>query len=117
MLHLDIVRVLELREIQDPLRFLVKAGFNYHTANRLIKNQITKLSKEHLEQLCLLLMCTPDDFYNWTPDKSVRNATKQPLYKLSGRKRVGSIMPQIHALSQDKLHELRKYIDKLSEDE
>jgi hypothetical protein len=112
MLTLDLNRLLEHREIQNPRAFLVKSGFTYHKAGHLLKNQIGGL--RHLELLCLALNCTPNELFSWTPDKDVRSPKKQALSKLMDHKRNGRLLPKIKELPEDKLEELHRFIDKLS---
>lgn len=116
MLKFDINSLMESREVQNPLNFMVKAGFNYHTARRLLNNETTHISNRHLEKLCLELNCTPDDLYTWVPGKSTKATGKIALSKLTNRNRKGSILPKVKTLPQEKLDELRKYIDKLAEE-
>ena len=112
MLNLDINHLLELREIENPRKFLVKNGFTYSAAGRLLKNEIA--GTRNIEKLCLVLNCTPDDLFNWTSDKGMKNSKNVALSKLAGRKSIGRIVPKLKGLSENKLEELHQFIDKLS---
>jgi len=112
MLTLDLQRLMELREIQNPRGFLVKAGFTYHAAGRLLKSELAEL--RYIEKLCVALNCTPDDLFGWVPDKGMRHAKGHALEKLAGRKRKGSIVPKLKNLPEDKLEQLHQFIDKLT---
>ncbi len=114
MLTLDLARFIETKEIQNPLRFLTKAGFTYHTAGRLLRNQITKLDYGHLEQLCLLFNCTPNDLLSWTPASSLKGSDKIALSKLAGRKRKGTLVSKLIQLPEDKIDQLNQMLDKLA---
>ncbi|MFZ1805630.1 MAG: helix-turn-helix transcriptional regulator [Cyclobacteriaceae bacterium] len=116
MLKFELQSLMESREVQDSLSFLVKAGFNYHTAHRLLRTNSRSIRMDHVEQLCIALNCTPDDLLVWEAPKSMSNLSKHPLKKLTNRQRKGSILPKIKSLPQDKLDELRQYIDKLAEE-
>lgn len=116
MLRFELESLLESREVHQPLHFLVKAGFNYHTAHRLLNIESRSIRMDHVEKLCLVLNCTPDDLLVWDAPKSMGNLGNHPLKKLTNRQRKGSILPKIKSLPQDKLDELRLYIDKLSEE-
>lgn len=115
MLTLDIFRILESREIQNPLHFLHKNGFNYHTSRRLLSQHFAGISYRNLEKLCLLLNCTPDDLFSWSPDNNSVQ-TKPALKKLSGRQRKGSILNKLKQLPEDKLEQIRQFVDKVSEE-
>ena len=116
MLRFELQSLMESREVHQPLNFLVKAGFNYHTAHRLLNTNPRSIRMDHVEQLCIALNCTPDDLLVWDAPKSMGNLSKHALKKLTNRQRKGSILPKIKSLPQDKLDELRLYIDKLSEE-
>lgn len=114
MITLDLTRFMETKGIQYPLQFLIQAGFTYHTANRLLRNQIIKLNYKHLEKLCLIFNCTPNDLLSWTPPASLNGAEKLMLYKLSGRKRKGSLVSKLIQLPEDKIDQLSQMLDKLA---
>ncbi len=114
MLTLDLARFIETRGIQNPLQFLTKAGFTYHTAGRLLRNQIAKLDYKHLEKLCLLFNCTPNDLISWTPTSSAKLSDKVALSRLAGRKRKGNIVSKLIQLPEDKIDQLRQMLDKLA---
>lgn len=116
MLRFELQSLMESREVHQPLSFLVKAGFNYHTAHRLLRSNTRSVRMDHVEQLCIALNCTPDDLLAWEAPRTMGNLSKHPLKKLTNRQRKGSILPKIKSLPQDKLDELRQYFDKLSED-
>lgn len=115
MLNLDLNRHMENRDIQEPRRFLVDSGFSYHTAGRLLKNQLPGL--RNLEKLCVVLNCTPNDLLNWTPDRNQKYPKNLELNKLSGRKSNGRITSKLRDLPQDKLALLHEFVNKLTDSE
>ena len=114
MLKLDLARVMETKGIQNPLRFLTKAGFTYHTAGRMLRNQITKLDYGYLENLCILFNCTPNDLLSWTPASSLKGSDKIALSKLAGRKHKGNLVSKLIQLPEDKIDQLNQMLDKLA---
>jgi DNA-binding Xre family transcriptional regulator len=114
MITLDLSRLMETKGIQNPLQFLIQAGFTYHTAGRLIRNQIIKLDYKHLEKLCLIFNCTPNDLLSWTPPASLKGSDKLALSKLAGRKRKGSLVSKLIQLPEDKIDQLNQMLDKLA---
>lgn len=115
MLNLDLNRILEHRDIQNPRNFLVKAGFTYHAAGRLLKNQLP--GTRYIEMLCIALNCTPDDLFNWTPGKEVKSPKKLALSKLAGRKSNGRITTKLMNLPEHKIEELHQFLNKLTSSE
>jgi len=68
MLVFDIKRVLAMRGIDEPYRWLVRNGFVPQTATTWTKYRIGYVKPEHIEKLCLLLNCTPNDLFQWRED-------------------------------------------------
>jgi DNA-binding Xre family transcriptional regulator len=69
MLKLNLVRLFKIRGITKPNAFLSKLGINYVTASNIINGKVTSLKFSHTEKLCKALKCTPNDLYEWVPDK------------------------------------------------
>ena len=65
MLTFNLKRVFALRGITDPIPFMIEAGIIRQTANNLFKQQTSIVKIEHLDVLCRLLNCTPNDFFEW----------------------------------------------------
>ncbi len=65
MLNFNPGRVLALRGIENPAAFMCKQGINRQTVNNLLKQQTSVVKIEHIEMLCRLLNCTPNDLFEW----------------------------------------------------
>jgi DNA-binding Xre family transcriptional regulator len=113
MLSLAIKSLMEKRGIENPNQFLVKSGFNYYTASRVLNNVKGSVSFKHLEMLCIALHCSVEDLILWTPPKGMKNEDKHPLAKLKARKQKGNISSALKDLPPDKLDVVREYIEKL----
>ena len=68
MLTFEIKRILKTRGIDEPYRWLVKNGFVPQTVNSWLKYELGYIKPDHLERLCLLLNCTPNDLFDWRED-------------------------------------------------
>lgn len=117
MMKLDLARILQAKEIANPLQFLKKSGINYHTAYRLLNDTVDSISYKHMEKLCLILNCTPNDLLAWIPPDHVDKPEQYNLSKLSGRKAKPSMMGIIKNLPEDKLHELHEFALRLNKSE
>ncbi len=115
MLTFDLARLLESKEILNPLQFLMKSGFTRHTAHRLLRHRVDSISYRNLETLCLALNCTPNDLFSWVPASDSVNE-KTALQKLTGRTRKGSFIGKLKSMPEDKLDQLRQFVDKLATD-
>jgi len=113
MIGLDLVRLMESKEIQNPAKYLVQAGFTYHVANKLLKGQVAKLNYDYLEKLCLLLNCTPNELMYWKPGAGIKATDKIALSKLSGRQRKDNLVRKINQLPEEKIDQLRDLVNKL----
>jgi DNA-binding Xre family transcriptional regulator len=117
MLHLNLTTIIENRGIENPNQFLIKSGFTYYTASRMLNEARSKISFSHLEKLCIALNCSVEDLIVWEPPKGMKDIDKHPLAKLRPRKQKGNITSTIKNLPPEKLNALRDYIEKLQNSE
>ena len=75
-------RVFVLRGIENPQGFLVKNGFNPTTAHNLLNTKTRYAKFEYIEKFCALLNCTPNDLFDWKPDKDTVINETHPLNEL-----------------------------------
>ncbi|MEO7309226.1 MAG: hypothetical protein ABIX01_02420 [Chitinophagaceae bacterium] len=115
MLYLDIAKACNSKGIDDPRRWLVKNGFNYVTAARLINNTQDSITYAILEKLSLLLFCTPNDLLSWKPNETVTQAN-HPLLKLTQVPKEQSIAGQLRKLSPDKIAEVQQFLAELNKE-
>jgi len=86
MLVFNPQRMFALRMIDKPHSMLVKNGFAKSSATNLLKYLNLRITVEHVEKLCLILNCTPNDLFEW-------------------RSRANESIPENHALNSLKRHE------------
>lgn len=82
MLTLKLNPIFRARGIERPYSFLVKAGLSSHTANVLLNSKTKVFRLAHIEKLCLVLKCEPNDLLIWYPDKNEILPEDHPLAKL-----------------------------------
>ncbi len=82
MLYLNLKPIFAARGIDRPFSYLVKAGFTYHTAHNILNGNASSIRFDHLEELCRILVCEPNDIFAWQPDKGVQYPAQNPLTKL-----------------------------------
>ena len=114
MIALDLARLMESKEIQNPLQYLKQAGFSYHVANKLLTERMARLNYEYLERLCLLFNCTPNELLYWKPGPGTKATEKIALSKLAGRQRKDNLVRKINQLPEEKIDQLREWVNKLS---
>lgn len=82
MLSLNLLPIFKARGIERPYSFLVKAGLTPHTANSLLNSKTRIFRLDHIEKLCLILKCEPNDLLVWHPNKNEVIADNHPIIKL-----------------------------------
>ena len=113
MLQLQLQASIAQRGVASPLKYLVKNGFTYHTAHRILHNTVDSISFPHLEQLCLLLNCTINDLFVYTKGNNTNIADTHPLNKLSKPPSTINISQTLQQLPYDKIKELEKMVEDL----
>jgi len=114
MIALDLARLMESKEIQNPLQYLKQAGFSNHVANKLLTGKMARLNYSYLERLCLLFNCTPNELLYWKPGPGTKATEKIALSKLAGRQRKDNLVRKINQLPEEKIDQLREWVNKLS---
>jgi DNA-binding Xre family transcriptional regulator len=69
MLSLNLIPIFKARAIEKPYSFLVKAGLSPHSATNILNNKTHVFRLDHIELLCRVLVCEPNDLLVWNPDK------------------------------------------------
>ena len=82
MLSLNLRPIFSTRGIEKPYSFLVKNGFTSHAANNLLNSKTRVFRLDHIELLCEILLCEPNDLLLWKPDSGKIIAPNNPLNKL-----------------------------------
>ncbi|MBC7524367.1 MAG: helix-turn-helix transcriptional regulator [Flavobacterium sp.] len=82
MLTLNPNPIFRARGITKPYTFLVKSGFTPHAANIIINSNTRVLRLDHIELLCTVLNCEPNDIVKFIPNKGQNYPDNHPLMKL-----------------------------------
>jgi DNA-binding Xre family transcriptional regulator len=82
MLSFNLAPVFKARSISNPYTFLVKAGIARHTAHRILSNQVRVFRLDHIELLCRVLVCEPNDILVYTPSANQPLPEDHPLQSL-----------------------------------
>jgi DNA-binding Xre family transcriptional regulator len=82
MLSLKLGPIFKARGIDKPYSFLVKAGLSPHSATSILNNSPRVFRLDHVELLCSILFCEPNDLLLWTPEKGHTYSEDFPLSKL-----------------------------------
>lgn len=76
---LNIKQLCHERGIKHPLAELKKAGISHFVASAYLKEKKPQFVMAHIEILCNLLRCTPNDLFKWVPDDKKDDYPENPL--------------------------------------
>jgi DNA-binding Xre family transcriptional regulator len=110
MLQLNLQRVLKARGIETPYKFLVQSGFVPFTAHKYKNGKVEHMRLDHIEKLCTLLNCTPNDIFEWQPDTLLDDRANHPLQKIRKRDKKLEINKILSRLSLEKLEEIEQML-------
>ncbi len=110
MLKYNFDRVFKARGIDRPFSYLKNAGFTVNMAVNINQSKVARLHVKHLEQLCLLLRCTPNDFMAWEPENRDQVPEDHPLYQIKRNEDQVEITKMLNSIPLDKLGAIKKMI-------
>lgn len=82
MLNLNLKPIFSARGIERPYTFLVKAGISRATAHNILNSKTRVFRLDHIELLCRILICEPNDLLSYTPDSQTTLPETHPLNNL-----------------------------------
>lgn len=116
MLKFNINRIMQLRGIARPYGFLVRNGFTRSTATNFTSGRATEIKVEHFQKLCLLLNCSPNDFFEWeTTAKSPSLNDNHALNSLIREKHAPSLAEIVKDMPIEKMEEIGRMLKDLKE--
>lgn len=110
MLQLNLKRIFKARGIEQPYKFLVKNGFVPFTAHKYKNGNVEHMRLDHIERLCVLFNCTPNDIFEWTPADLLDDRPDHPLQRIRKREKKIEINKLLSQMSLEKLEEIEKLI-------
>lgn len=108
MLTLNLTPIFKARGIEKPYTFLVKSGFTSHSANQIINSKTRVFRLDHIELLCEVLNCEPNDLLLWKPEKDKVYSENNPLKKLQSDEATENIIETLSKLTYKELIEKSK---------
>ncbi len=110
MLLLNIQRILKARGIDQVYTFLVKSGFVPFTAHKYKNSKVEHIRLDHIERLCILLNCTPNELFEWIPNDLLDDKPNHPLQKIRRRDKRLNLLKMIADIPVDKFDEVEKFL-------
>lgn len=110
MIQLNLQRIFTARGIDQPYKFLVRNGFVPFTAHKYKNSKVDHIRLDHIEKLCVVLNCTPNDLFEWNPDDLLDDRADHPLQKIRRRDKTIEISKMLSNVSLEKLEEIEKLL-------
>ena len=111
MLRYNFQRILKARGIEKPVVYLSSVGFSVNFATKVTNNRVVRINLRELERLCLILQCTPNDFYEWIPDKDVQTSSSHPLNAIKKSEKVIDLTKMLNSIPLGYLEEIESVIN------
>jgi DNA-binding Xre family transcriptional regulator len=103
MLYFDFSTIFKLRNISSPYRLLIDNGIASKTAQKIINGSGKTILLEHMETICRLLHCTPNDVIRFKPDANQSMASDYPLNGLQKKAEDLAIGDMLQTIPLDQL--------------
>jgi DNA-binding Xre family transcriptional regulator len=95
---------------RKPHALLVKAGIHSSTANRILYDNVRSFRLDHIEKLCKILICEPQDLLLWIPEKGEPLAETHPLHNLKQQEPVVNWKETLNTMPYKQLKQVTKAI-------
>jgi DNA-binding Xre family transcriptional regulator len=110
MINYNFDRIFKARGIDKPFTYLTKAGFSDNYATKIKNNKIKRIGLKELERLCVLLHCTPNDFYEWIPDANSQEDKDHPLQVIRQSDKVFDLTKTLNSVPLGELDKIEELI-------
>ena len=117
MLIFNLTRIMILRNIDQRFGFLVNRGFHRTIANNLANDRVANIKIKHLERLCRLLNCTPNDLFEWQPETDKPLSESHALNSLKREKSTSRISQIIKEIPVEKLDKIESLLNQLKDED
>lgn len=111
MLKYNLNKLFKLRGIHYPVQFMISQGYHKDTAYRIVNNNAKGLPFYQIEDFCKWLGCTPNDLFEWYPDKGDDPNAFPELKKLMPKN-----IPELEAITRNiPIDKIPEFIEKVKE--
>ncbi len=118
MLNLRVKKLMLAKGIAKPHAYLTKLGMNPTTATQILRSNCKNLKVTHLELLCWYLSCTPNELFDWTPDKKYADLPGHALQKIRDQLTETELPKLLKRLNKEQITDLsRQAVNMLIENE
>jgi len=116
MLYFNLTPIFKARGIDRPHAFLVKGGLSPHAAQNILNSESRVLRLDHVEIVCRILICEPNDILTYRENPNHKIADNHPLNNLKQTESSKTVNDTITTLPYKQLKELAKQINQIQEE-
>lgn len=117
MLKLDLQPIFRMRDIKYPYTFLRAHGFTHNIAAKLVSGKPRQCYYRHIEQLCRILLCTPNDLFVWIPDENNVYPDNLPLKGLMMKPEEFSLVEEMKKMPFDEMVRFQEKVAEMLKEE
>ena len=110
MITYNFDRIFKARGIERPFSYLRQAGFSDNFATKIKNNRVARLNLKEIERLCIVLKCTPNDLYEWEPDKDSQIEKDHPIYTIKKSEKTINLTKLMNSVPLGQLDAIEKLI-------
>jgi DNA-binding Xre family transcriptional regulator len=111
MINYNFDRIFKARGVDRVFTYLTKAGFSDNFATKIKNNKIKRIGLKELEKLCILLRCTPNDFYEWIPENDSQVDKNHALHTIRKSDKVFDLTKTLNSVPLSELDKLEELIN------
>lgn len=111
MLTLDLKPIFRQRGIEKPYTLMVKSGISPQSATKILNAKTRIFRLDHIEIICNILNCTPNDLLAWTPDKNVILSESHSLTKLKRDEKSFQLQDTLKTMTLEQLNQIAALIN------
>lgn len=115
MLTINAGRIFKMRGLSGHLIRLVRAKITRRTAHGFLDGSAKTVKLKHLEKMCLLLNCTPNDLFDWKPDEESNPPESHSLYSLRKNVEIKNFSEKLKDVPIEKLKEINQFIEDMKQ--
>jgi DNA-binding Xre family transcriptional regulator len=111
LVSLNLTPIFKARGIDRPYTFLVKAGLSPHSTNAILNSKTRIFRLDHIELLCRVLVCEPNDLVVFTAVNNQHLYPDHPLNNLKQTETAKDIKETLATIPFKQLKEITKQIN------
>lgn len=106
MIRWNLKRIFTAKGVLTPNKFLIQNGHSKSYASSLMNGAVRSVSLDKLEMLCVSLNCTPNDLFDFVPDKKVSVPEGHALNSIRKSDFIEDIAKRMQDLPMEQIEEM-----------